>query len=133
MRYLLDTNICIYIIDRHPPQVLARLAPHAVGDVVMSVITYAELWHGVERYEGTTRDHAARALRALIERIPVLDFQPNTAERYGALAAAIKDRRRNQMDKLIAAHALSHGLILVTNNEADFQDYPELTLENWAR
>lgn len=133
MRYLLDTNICIYIIDQHPPQVLARLAPLAIGDVVMSVITYAELWHGIERYQGSTRDQAARTLRALTGHIPVLDFQTDTAERYGALAAAMKDRRRNQMDKLIAAHALSHGLILVTNNESDFQDYPGLKLENWAR
>ncbi|WP_295391596.1 type II toxin-antitoxin system VapC family toxin [uncultured Thiodictyon sp.] len=132
MRYLLDTNICIHLIDRHPPQVLARLSPLPLGDAVMSVISYAELWHGVERYADEDRDSAARALRRLVARVPVLDYPALAAEHYGVLAAAVKDRRRDVMDRLIAAHALSLGLTLVTNNEADFVGYPGLTVENWV-
>lgn len=131
MRYLLDTNICIHLINEHPPQLLAQLAPLPLGMAVMSVISYAELWHGVERHAGEDRVSAARALRRLIARIPVLDYPVLSAEHYGALAAAVKDRRRDVMDRLIAAHALSLGLILVTNNENDFRDYPDLRIENW--
>lgn len=133
MRYLLDTNICINLIDRHPPQVLARLAPLPIGDAVMSVISYAELWHGVERYAGEDRDSAARALKRLIARLPVLDYPALAAEHYGVLAAAVKDRRRDVMDRLIAAHTRGLGLTLVTDNEADFAGYPGLTVENWVR
>ena len=64
--------------------------------------------------------------------MPVLPFDEHAATRYGILAAAVRDRRRDAMDRLIAAHALSAGLTLVTNNEADFKDYPGLVVENWA-
>ena len=133
MRYLLDTNICIHLINQHPPQLLAQLAPLPLGMAVMSVITYAELWHGVVRHTGENRVNATRALKRLIARIPVLDYPVLAAEHYGVLAAAVKDRRRDVMDRLIAAHALSFGLILVTNNEDDFRGYADLRIENWLR
>lgn len=132
MRYMLDTNICIYLVNDHPLQVVQRFNATALGQVIMSVVTYAELCHGVERCIGTDRDAAAKALARLTQRIPVVPFAHSDAGSYGVLRAAVRDRRRDTMDQLIAAHALSLGLTLVTNNEADFKDYPGLNIENWV-
>lgn len=131
MRYMLDTNICIYISKNHPPQVLNRLEVLPLGSVVMSVVTYAELRAGLE-IQSTNRAHDEHALSLLIRHIPVLPFTESDAESFGVLRAAVRDRSRNAMDRLIAAHAVNSGVILVTNNEADFKDYPGLVVENWA-
>jgi tRNA(fMet)-specific endonuclease VapC len=132
MRYMLDTNICIHLIQRHPPQVLSRFAALSQGDVVMSVVTLAELRHGVER-DPSTKPQAEQAVDRLLDFIPAQPFDTEAAIRYGELAAAIRDRRRDVLDRLIAAHALSLGVVLVTNNEADFNLYSGLTVENWAK
>jgi len=131
MRYLLDTNICIYLIRNQPPQVLTRLAQQTQGSVVMSVVTYAELRAGLEM-QSTDRTHDEQVLALLTRRIPVLPFTETDANQYGVLRAAVRDRSRHAMDRLIAAQAVSAGLTLVTNNTADFKDYPGLQLENWA-
>ena len=131
MRYMLDTNICIYIIKRQPPQVLHRLATLAQGSAVMSVVSYAELRAGLA-IQTANRSRDASVLALLISRIPVLPFTESDAESFGVLRAAARDRRRDAMDQLIAAHAVSVGLTLVTNNEADFKDYPGLRVENWT-
>lgn len=131
MRYMLDTNICIYLIKNHPPQVLARLETLNQGDVVMSVLTYAELRAGLE-IQTTNRAHDEHALSLLVGRIPVLPFMESDAQRFGVFRAAVRDRSRNAMDRLIAAHAVNSGVTLVTNNEAEFKDYPGLIVENWA-
>jgi len=131
MRYMLDTNICIYIIKRQPPQVLHRLAALAQGSAVMSVVSYAELRAGLA-IQTANRSRDASVLALLISRIPVLPFTESDAESFGVLRAAARDRRRDAMDQLIAAHAVSVGLTLVTNNEADFKDYPGLRVENWT-
>jgi len=132
VRYMLDTNICIYLIQQHPPRVIARLAQAVQGDVVMSVVTYAELRAGLET-GSDNRSRDERALGTLTNRIPVIDFDKGAAIAYGILRAAIPDRRRDALDRLIAAHAVSLRLTLVTNNEADFKGYPDLIVENWAR
>ena len=131
MRYMLDTNICIYIIKRHPVQVLKRLTALTQGSAVMSVVTYAELRAGLE-IQSANRARDERVLALLTSRIPVLPFTETDAERFGILRAAVRDRSRNAMDRLIAAHAVSAGVTLVTNNQADFRDYPGLVVENWA-
>lgn len=131
MRYMLDTNICIYLIKNHPPQVLRRLEALKQGSVVMSVVTYAELRAGLE-IQSTHREHDEQVLALLVSKIPVLPFTESDAERFGVLRAAVRDRNRNAMDRLIAAHAINSGTILVTNNEADFKDYPGLVVENWT-
>lgn len=131
MRFMLDTNICIYIIKNHPPQVLHRLQALTQGSAVMSVVTYAELRAGLE-IQSANRAQDERVLALLISRIPVLPFVQADAESFGVLRAAVRDRNRDTMDRLIAAHAVSTGIILVTNNEADFKDYPGLKVENWA-
>jgi tRNA(fMet)-specific endonuclease VapC len=131
MRYMLDTNICIYLIKRHPPQVLGRLQALNQGEVVMSVVTYAELRAGLEM-QSADRAQDEHALALLVSQIPVLPFTESDAQSYGVLRAAVRDRSRNAMDRLIAAHAVNACLTLVTNNESDFKDYPGLSWENWA-
>ena len=132
MRFLLDTNICIYLMKGHPLQVVERFQTTPLGEVLMSVVTYAELRHGVERCPPDDRAAADDALQRFIERVPVLQFDENAAKSYGVLAVAVRNRSRDAMDRLIAAHAVSAGVTLVTNNEADFRDYPGLVIENWA-
>ena len=136
MRYMLDTNICIYLIKKQPLEVLKRLQALKLGDAVMSVVTYAELRAGLEMQndhrDSADRELDLRALALLIKRIPVLTFAEADAERFGVMRSAVRDRNRDTMDRLIAAHAASTGLALVTNNEVDFRDYPGLVLENWV-
>ncbi len=131
MLYMLDTNICIHLIQRQPPEVMARFEQLMRGDVVMSVVTLAELRHGVER-NAELRTAANTALKHLLNLIPAVPFDTDAAISYGILAAAIRDRKRDALDKLIAAHAISLEVILITNNEADFKGYPGLNVENWV-
>lgn len=131
MPFMLDTNICIHLIQRHPPQVLQCLAALKQGEALMSVVTYAELRAGLEMQQ-RNRDHDEKVLALLVQRIPVLPFTEAAAEQFGILRAAIRDRRRDALDRLIAAHAIAAGAVLVTNNEHDFSDYPGLQLENWV-
>lgn len=128
---MLDTNICIYLMRHQPPEVGRRFAALRQGDVVMSAVTFAELRYGVER-DPQLREAADRALSALIEDIAVVPFDGEAGISYGIVRAAARDRRRDALDRLIAAHALSRGLVLVTNNEADFAGYPGLAVENWV-
>ena len=131
MRYMLDTNICIYIIKGNPPQVLDRLKTLTQGSAVMSIVTYAELRAGLE-LQSANLAQDERALAFLTSRIPVLPFNESAAQCFGVMRAALRERNRNTMDRLIAAHAVSVGITLVTNNEADFKDYPGLAVENWV-
>lgn len=131
MRYMLDTNICIYIMQRRPAEVAARLNELYYGDVVISAVTLAELSAGVE-VQLATRVQNEKALADLLGDLPVLPFDHLAAASYGRLRAAVPDRRRDALDRLIAAHAVAVGTTLVTNNEADFAGYPGLNVENWA-
>ncbi len=131
MRYLLDTNICVHLIQRHPAALMNRFPEFDYGDLVISVVTLAELRHGVER-NLAIKHEAERALDTLLTYLPVLPLDNAVAVQYGVFAAAVRDRRCDAFDRLIAAHAASLGLTLVTNNEADFRDYPSLKVENWV-
>jgi tRNA(fMet)-specific endonuclease VapC len=131
MKLMLDTNICIYLMRHQPPQVVARMAALRQGDAVMSAVTYAELRYGIE-VRPELAPAAEAALASLVTLIPVLPFDTHAAQRYGVLRAAVRDRQRNALDRLIAAHALAYDLTLVTNNEADFRLYPDLRVENWV-
>ena len=97
----------------------------------MLVVTYAKLRAGLE-IQDANRAPDERVLSMLVHRIPVLPFTSADAERFGILWAAVRDRRRDTMERLIAAHAVNVGATLVTNNESDFRDYPGLSVENWA-
>lgn len=127
--FMLDTNMCIYLMKNQPEQVAKRFAQCYVGDVVMSAITYAELEFGVTVSENRTRER--RNLVSLVEDIPVVPFDADAAAAYGPIREATRDRKKDQLDKLIAAHAISLNVSLVTNNERDFAAYPGLKIENW--
>ncbi|KVF20890.1 twitching motility protein PilT [Burkholderia vietnamiensis] len=128
-RYMLDTNMCIYLMKSQPEQVAKRFAQCYTGDVVMSAITYAELEYGVTACAAPARER--RHLAALIEDIPVAPFDAAAAQAYGPVRDATRAWKKDHLDKLIAAHAVSLDVVLVTNNERDFASYPGLRLENW--
>jgi tRNA(fMet)-specific endonuclease VapC len=130
-RFMLDTNICIYLMKHQPPQVRARFAECFVGDVVISAITLAELEFGVA-CSGESLSKNQAALDSLLEDLLVLPFEGSAARAYGPLRAAHRERNKDALDKLIAAHALSLGVTLVTNNEADFRAFEGLQIENWV-
>lgn len=130
-RYMLDTNICIYLMKHQPAQVRERFAACYVGDVVISAITLAELEFGVAcSPEAQARNQAA--LAGLLEDIQVAPFEAAAARAYGPLRAQHRERNRNALDKLIAAHAMALQMVLVTNNESDFLAFPGLVVENWV-
>ncbi|MBW8834153.1 MAG: type II toxin-antitoxin system VapC family toxin [Burkholderia sp.] len=128
-RYMLDTNMCIYLMKNQPEQVAKRFAECFVGDVVMSAITFAELEYGVAVSANRARER--RNLAALVEDILVAPFDSAAASAYGSIREATRERKKDQLDKLIAAHAVSLDVVLVTNNERDFTAYPGLRIENW--
>lgn len=127
--FMLDTNMCIYLMKNQPEQVAKRFAQCYVGDVVMSAITLAELEYGVTASENSARER--RNLAALVEDIPAAPFDASAATAYGPIREATRDRKKDQLDKLIAAHAVALNVALVTNNERDFVAYPGLRIENW--
>ncbi len=129
-KYMLDTNICIYLMKHQPPEVRARFDACFVGDVVISAITLAELEFGIACSGEPATNQAA--LESLLEDIRVAPFEAQAARAYGPLRAANRERNKNALDKLIASHALALNIVLVTKNEADFLNYPDLAVENWV-
>lgn len=131
MRYLLDTNACIYIIKRSPPKVLARLSQLHVGDVGVSAITCCELQFGVANSSDPERNQSA--LNEFLAPLDVLDFPGAAALVYGEVRARLRRAGTpiGNYDLLIAAHALHLGLVLVTNNTREFRRVPHLKIENW--
>lgn len=130
-KFMLDTNMCIYLMKHQPPEVAARFAQCFVGEVVISAITLAELEFGVA-CSGEKKLQNREALDRLLEDIPVAAFDAKSATAYGPIRFATKDRKRDALDKLIAAHAVALCVVLVTNNEADFVSYPGLKTDNWV-
>ena len=130
--YMLDTNICIYIIKNRPEQVRDRLAALASGDVCISSVTLAELATGVEKSRDVERNRTA--LHLFLAPLKVLDFDDHAALAYGKIRADLEKRGMpiGSMDMLIAAHAVSSRCVLVTNNEREFQRIQDLTIENWV-
>jgi tRNA(fMet)-specific endonuclease VapC len=128
-RYMLDTNICIYLIKHQPEVVARRFAQCRVCYVVMSAITHAELAFGVAA--AADPQQAQAALADLIEDIPVLPFDAAAGNAYGPIRLATRESNKDHLDKLIAAHAIAAGVTLVTNNTRDFLRYPGLRVENW--
>lgn len=132
MMYMLDTNICIYIRKNAPPQVLEKLQACQPGEVFMSAITFAELMYGAIKSQATLSNlEKLQGLRAVI---PVLEFDSKAAEAYGAIRADLEKQGLpiGSNDFLIAAHALSQNMVLVTNNEREFLRVNGLNVENWV-
>lgn len=124
MKYLLDSNIIIALVMNADEGVVRRAAECDEGDMVTSSIAYAEVVHGSAR----GRSPVADQLRSFVEEVPVLSFDFKAASAYASLPF-----RRASYDRLIAAHALSEQLIVVTHDIADFADVPGLAVETWMR
>ncbi len=131
MKYLLDTNICIYIINERPPAVLQRFLRHRLGELGVSAITASELAFGVAK--SASKKNLA-ALEKFLAPLEVRAFGPDASWRYGLLRAALEARGQpiGALDTLIAAHALALDATLVTNDVTEFSRVPGLRLENWA-
>jgi len=129
-RYMLDTNMCIYLMKNQPEAVARRFAQCYVGDVLISAITFAELEFGVAVSANPERERIN--LSRLIEDIPVAPFDQAAGVFYGPIRLATRERKKDHLDKLIAAQAASLNVTLVTNNIRDFAKYPGLICENWS-
>ncbi len=131
-RFLLDTNICIYIRQKKSPEILARFRQLRAGDAAISVITYGELLYGAERSQ--QREKSLEALSELSALIPVLALPEEASANYGRIRAELEQRGTmiGNNDLWIAAHAKGGNLILVTNNEKEFRRIAGLRVENWV-
>jgi tRNA(fMet)-specific endonuclease VapC len=129
---MLDTNICIYIRQRRPEEVLRRFRKLRPGEAVLSVITYGELLYGAAKSE--QRVAALTRLRELVHFLPAMSLPETAAEAYGTIRAQLesKGERIGNNDLWIAAHAIAVGLTLVTNNEGEFRRVRGLKIQNWA-
>jgi tRNA(fMet)-specific endonuclease VapC len=131
-RFLLDTNICIFIRQNRYSSVTDRFVALSPGEAAISVITYGELAYGAEKSQ--QREIALSGLQTLLRFLPVLSLPEDGGRAYGLIRSQL-ERQGNSIssnDLWIAAHALSASLILVTNNEREFRRVPGLTIENWA-
>ncbi len=130
--FLLDTNICIYIAKRRPPEVLARFEGLQPGEAALSVITYGELRLGAEK--SMSRTAALERLERLTEWVPVLSLPQDAAVHYGIIRATLELQGRpiGANDLWIAAHALAGQLTLISNNTREFKRIPGLLLEDWV-
>jgi tRNA(fMet)-specific endonuclease VapC len=132
MKYLLDTNICSYIVARRPPTAYERFSQEPFQSIGISTITLSELLFGVEK--SPQRERNELAYRLFLAPLTVVDFDAAAAAHYGQIRAdlARKGTPIGPLDLLIAAHARSRNLTLVTNNAREFVRVPGLTVENWT-
>ena len=131
-RYLLDTNICIYIAKHNPPAVRERFAQHSSRELAMSVITLGELRFGAERSQ--SREQSLAGVARLEQLIPVHALPEAAAEHYGQIRACLNSLGQpiGNNDLWLAAHARAEGWILVSDNEREFVRVPGLQVENWV-
>ncbi|WP_414585147.1 type II toxin-antitoxin system tRNA(fMet)-specific endonuclease VapC [Scytonema sp. PCC 10023] len=132
MRFLLDTNTCIYIIKRKPPKVFDKFQTLEIFDVGISSITVAELEYGV--YKSQRQQQNQAALSQFLIPLEIIPFDASATQTYGRIRAELERQGIviGSMDMLIASQAISLGLILVTNNVREFSRIPGLVLENWV-
>jgi len=132
VRYLLDTNICIYIAKHNPRANRRRIVAHAADALAMSVITMGELRHGAEKSQA--RDRSLATLQQLVAVIQVMPLTEAAGRHYGEIRSALERAGQTigNNDLWIAAHARAEGWVLVTNNEREFRRVDGLAVENWA-
>ena len=133
MKYMLDTNICIFAIKHRPDVVIKKILSLEPEELCISAITYAELTHGVEKSMAIGRNRVALSL--FLSPITILEFDGHAAEEYGRIRTALEKKGTSigPMDMLIASHAKAEGLILVTNNTSEFNRVEGLVVEDWTK
>ncbi|RPJ09238.1 MAG: type II toxin-antitoxin system VapC family toxin [Spirochaetaceae bacterium] len=132
MKYILDTNICTYLIKKHPESVLRRLKKVSIGDIAISTITLAELQYGITK--SAKKEQNRIALMQFLTPFEILPFSENAAAAYGTMRGELEGTGNlvGSMDMLIASQAIALKMILVTNNEKELNRIRGLKLENWA-
>ena len=132
MNYLLDTNICIYLIKRKPPEVLQRFLQLQPGSVFISSVTTSELYYGAQKSQRVQTN--LEALNNFLLPFRIVDYDESASFLYGELRADLEKRGQpiGPLDMMIAAHALSLDVPLVTNNTKEFERVKGLKLENWV-
>lgn len=133
MKYLLDTNICIYLIKKKPPEVLENLRKLSPIDICISSITAAELYYGAEN--SIYKERNRLALEEFLLPLEILPFDDKAALQYGIIRSELKIKGKiiGAMDMLIASHTIANNLTLVTNNEREFRRISNLKIENWTK
>ncbi len=133
MNYLIDTNICIYIMNQRPPEVIRRFKSIEVGQIGISTITVSELNYGVAKSKHKKQN--SKRLEEFLTPFGILDYDESASKHYGIIRSQLESQGKviGPLDMLIAAHAISENLILVTNNEKEFQRIESLKVENWAK
>ena len=131
MKYMLDTNICIYVIKHKPLSVLQQFKEHQKYGLCISSITLAEMAHGVEK--STNKEKNTASLHELVKMVKVIPFDDFAAYEYGRICAHLQRAGTpiGTMDMLIAAHAKVNSFTVVTNNVREFSRVPGLEVENW--
>jgi tRNA(fMet)-specific endonuclease VapC len=129
---MLDTDTCIYIINRRPESVFDRLRAHRVGDIGISAITVSELRYGAEKSSRPEENH--EALDSFLTPLEILEYREAESRTYGMIRSHLERSGKpiGAMDLLIAAHAVSLGAILITQNTREFERVPDLRVESWA-
>lgn len=132
LKYLVDTNICIYIMNNRPPEIAEKLTKLAYGSLGMSVITLGELSAGAEKSK--RRNDAISTIELLKNSIQILDLKTSVANIFGQIKTylELKGKIIGVNDLWIASHAIDLGLTVVTNNTREFSRVPKLKIENWA-
>jgi len=133
LRYLFDTNICIYIAKQKPLHVLTKFEELVIGEAGMSTVTYGELFYGAQKSQHPQKN--TTLLQELASLIPPLPLSTDVGKHYGQVRSKLEKSGTpiGNNDLWIAAHALSLNVILVTNNLKEFNRIPHLKLENWAQ
>lgn len=133
LAYMLDTDICSYVIRERPLEVLKRFEELEMGQLFISVITYAELIYGVEH--STSKKINRKIIDNFVQHLSIVVWDSEAAEHYGKIRAYLRAKGNiiGSMDMMIAAHARSQKMILVTNNDKHFKRVPKLQVENWTK
>ncbi|MFW6308641.1 MAG: type II toxin-antitoxin system tRNA(fMet)-specific endonuclease VapC [bacterium] len=133
MKYMLDTNICIYIIKEKPLKVLEKFHSLNIGDICISVITFSELEYGVQKSKYKEKNKTA--LTNFLAPIEILPFNQKAALKYGKIRTELEKQGEiiGAYDLMIGAHALAENLTLITNNENEFKRISELYIKNWSK
>ena len=133
LRYLLDTNICIHIRRRRPPEVRARFSRLGTGEAGISLITYGELMYGAAKLNPAP-PRAAERIQEFLDLIEILPLPIEAGRKYGEIRAFLESKGETigNNDLWIAAHAICADLTIVTNNNREFRRVPDLKIENWV-
>ncbi len=133
MKYLLDTNICVFVIRQKSPHLLTRFPQFMPNDLGISTVTLAELRYGADRSNNPAKNHSL--INGLLVALDVASFDARAADVYGVVRADLESRgcMIGSLDMMIAAHALCLGVPVVTNNIGEFSRVPGLSVEDWTR